>query len=141
MSRNTNLATNGSRPALHECVVQGILQADWCSFTFHDRLQEPEQRAQRSSEQQLSVLLRSGSAYQKDWWKRRKMAIMKLNSTKQERLGMSPIEAERGVMGLLLRSLYKMLPVIQSKPAHDNYMALVARLMRTCLQIAARLVA
>ena len=44
-------------------------------------------------------------------------------------------------MGLLLRSLYKMLPVIQSKPAHDNYMALVARLMRTCLQIAARLVA
>ena len=39
-------------------------------------------------------------------------------------------------MGLLLRSLYKMLPVIQSKPAHDNYMALVARLMRTCLQIA-----
>ena len=27
------------------------------------------------------------------------------------------------------------------KPAHDNYMALVARLMRTCLQIAARLVA
>jgi hypothetical protein len=45
----------------------------------------------------FTVLLRSGSAYQKDWWKRRKMAVMKLNSTKQERLGMSPIEAERGV--------------------------------------------
>ena len=34
---------------------------------------------------------------QKDWWKRCKAAVMKLNSTKQERLGMSPIEAERGV--------------------------------------------
>jgi transposase InsO family protein len=50
-----------------------------------------------AANKQLSVLLRSGSAYQKDWWKRRKMAVMKLNSTKQERLGMSPIEAERGV--------------------------------------------
>jgi hypothetical protein len=36
-------------------------------------------------------------------------------------------------MGLLPRSLYKMLPVIMSKPAHDNYMALAARLVRTCL--------
>ena len=52
-----------------------------------------------AANKQLSVLLRSGSAYQKDWWKRRKMAVVKLNSTKQERLGMSmsPIEAERGV--------------------------------------------
>jgi transposase InsO family protein len=40
-----------------------------------------------AANKQLSVLLRSGSAYQKDWWKRRKMAVMKLNSTKQERLG------------------------------------------------------
>ena len=50
-----------------------------------------------SANKQLSVLLRTGSAQQRDWWKRRRAAIMKLNSTKQERLGMSPVEAERGV--------------------------------------------
>ena len=50
-----------------------------------------------TANKQLSVLLRTGSATQKDWWTRRKAAVMKLNSTKQERLGMSPIEAERGV--------------------------------------------
>ena len=53
VSWNTNLATDGPRPALHECVVQGVLQADWRSLALHDRIQEPKQRAQRSSEQAI----------------------------------------------------------------------------------------